>query len=140
MKLSYLSAVLPLLIFASPVSFAKNTCTIESFQSIDIEPTTTAAKIDRENDQIQIKRKPPMRCANITFTTSNTRNRIGHQMANKFEAQYFDNTSATSHSISFDEDKLKAGYIRVGPNNPVEAYVCFTTAETPIKEISCDVK
>ncbi|KOO14168.1 hypothetical protein AKJ18_14525 [Vibrio xuii] len=140
MKSSYVLVALPLLLLGSPASYALNTCTIESFQSIDIEPSTTAAKVDRKNDQIQIKRKPPMRCATITFTTSTTRNRVGHQMANHFEATFIDNTVSTSHSISFDEDDLKAGYIRVGPNTPAEAYVCFSTAGTPIADISCDVQ
>lgn len=140
MKLSYALAALPILLLGSPTSYAQNTCTIESFQSVDVEPDVTAAKIDRKNHQIQIKRKSPMRCANITFTTSTTRNRVSHLMANHFEATYLDHSVSQSHSITFDEDELKAGYIRVGPNNPVEAYVCFSNAETPIADISCDVQ
>ncbi|AIW13368.1 hypothetical protein VITU102760_15245 [Vibrio tubiashii] len=120
-------------------AFAKATCTIEYYQPIDIASETKGGVLDRESGQILIKEKPPMRCANVTFTTSHTRDRVANQMQGSFEAIYFDNQKGQSHSISFNQDEVQAGYIRIGPNNPVEAYICFTTSETPIKEISCDV-
>tara|TARA_Y100001956_G_C4115930_1_gene184894 strand:+ start:1600 stop:2022 length:423 start_codon:yes stop_codon:yes gene_type:complete len=139
MKLRFFPASFLLLCLATPITYAKTTCSIESFHSIDIQPDTSAALVDKEHDQIQIKQKPSMRCANVVFTTSLTRSRVGHEMSDKFEATFFDNTKGTSHSISFDDDAVKAGYVRVGPATPVEAYVCFTTADAPIKTISCDV-
>ncbi|WP_172380390.1 hypothetical protein [Vibrio sp. Vb339] len=118
---------------------AKETCTIEQFQAIDIQPDTKGGVLDKESGQFLITEKPPMRCANITFTTSTTRNRIASQMNNNFEANFYDNQTGSSHSVTFDEDEVKAGYIRIGPNKPAEAYVCFVTSETPIKDITCDV-
>ncbi|EGA69307.1 hypothetical protein VISI1226_02647 [Vibrio sinaloensis DSM 21326] len=124
----------------SPISaYAKHTCTIDNYQSVDIAPDTSGGVLDEETGQFLITQKPPMRCATITFTTSKTRDRIASQMNGSFEATYFDNKTARSHSVTFDEDQLKAGYIRIGPNDPVEAYVCFTTSDTPIKDISCDI-
>ncbi len=122
------------------IASAKETCTIEQFQAIDIQPDAKGGVLDKESGQFLITEKPPMRCANITFTTSTTRNRIASQMNNNFEASFYDNQTGISHSVAFDEDEVKAGYIRIGPNNPVEAYVCFVTSETPIKNITCDVK
>ncbi|MBE8577284.1 hypothetical protein [Vibrio sp. OPT18] len=122
------------------IASAKETCTIEQFQAIDIQPDTKGGVLDKESGQFLITEKPPMRCANITFTTSTTRNRIASQMNNNFEANFYDNQTGSSHSVTFDEDEVKAGYIRIGPNKPAEAYVCFVTSETPIKDITCDVK
>ncbi|CAK3759799.1 MULTISPECIES: hypothetical protein [Vibrio] len=122
------------------IASAKETCTIEQFQAIDIQPDTKGGVLDKESGQFLITEKPPMRCANITFTTSTTRNRIASQMNNNFEANFYDNQTGNSHSVTFDEDEVKAGYIRIGPNKPAEAYVCFVTSETPIKDITCDVK
>ncbi|OQQ03271.1 hypothetical protein BK411_20750 [Vibrio splendidus] len=122
------------------IASAKETCTIEQFQAIDIQPDTKGGVLDKESGQFLITEKPPMRCANITFTTSTTRNRIASQMNGNFEASFYDNQTRSSHSVAFDEDEVQAGYIRIGPNNPVEAYVCFVTSETPIKNITCDVK
>ncbi|PMH06809.1 hypothetical protein [Vibrio splendidus] len=119
---------------------AKETCTIEQFQPVDIQPDTKGGVLDKESGQFLITEKPPMRCANITFTTSTTRNRIASQMNSNFEANFYDNQTGISHSVTFNEDEVQAGYIRIGPNNPVEAYVCFVTSETPIKNIACDVK
>ncbi|CDT28546.1 conserved exported hypothetical protein [Vibrio coralliirubri] len=121
------------------ITSAKETCTIEQFQAIDIQPDTKGGVLDKESGQFLITEKPPMRCANITFTTSTTRNRIASQMNNNFEANFYDNQTGSSHSVTFDEDEVKAGYIRIGPNKPAEAYVCFVTSETPIKDITCDV-
>ncbi|MCY9863457.1 hypothetical protein OTK49_13015 [Vibrio coralliirubri] len=121
------------------IASAKETCTIEQFQAIDIQPDTKGGVLDKESGQFLITEKPPMRCANITFTTSTTRNRIASQMNNNFEANFYDNQTGNSHSVTFDEDEVKAGYIRIGPNKPAEAYVCFVTSETPIKDITCDV-
>ncbi|MFA0404991.1 MULTISPECIES: hypothetical protein [unclassified Vibrio] len=121
------------------IASAKETCTVEQFQAIDIQPDTKGGVIDKESGQFLITEKPPMRCANITFTTSTTRNRIASQMNNNFEANFYDNQTGSSHSVTFDEDEIKAGYIRIGPNKPAEAYVCFVTSETPIKDITCDV-
>ncbi|WP_060983591.1 hypothetical protein [Vibrio splendidus] len=122
------------------IASAKETCAIEQFQAIDIQPDTKGGVLDKESGQFLIAEKPPMRCANITFTTSTTRNRIASQMNNNFEASFYDNQTGISHSVTFDEDEVKAGYIRIGPNKPAEAYVCFVTSETPIKNITCDVK
>ncbi|MDA0155082.1 hypothetical protein OH460_22445 [Vibrio sp. Makdt] len=121
------------------IASAKETCTIEQFQAIDIQPDTKGGVLDKESGQFLITEKPPMRCANITFTTSTTRNRIASQMNNNFEANFYDNQTGSSHSVTFDEGEVKAGYIRIGPNKPAEAYVCFVTSETPIKDITCDV-
>ncbi|WP_333913781.1 hypothetical protein [Vibrio coralliirubri] len=122
------------------IASAKETCIIEQFQAIDIQPDTKGGVLDKESGQFLITEKPPMRCANITFTTSTTRNRIASQMNNNFEANFYDNQTGSSHSVAFDEDEVKAGYIRIGPNKPADAYVCFVTSETPIKDITCDVK
>ncbi|UPR33590.1 hypothetical protein [Vibrio splendidus] len=122
------------------IASAKETCTIEQFQPIDIQPDTKGGVLDKESGQFLVTEKPPMRCANITFTTSTTRNRIASQMNNNFEANFYDNQTGKSHSVAFDEDEVKAGYIRIGPNKPAEAYVCFVTSETPIKDITCDIK
>ena len=119
---------------------AKPSCTIESFEPIDITPETKGGVFDKESGQFLVTQKPMMRCANITFTTAHTRNRVAHLLTQNFEASYFDGKTGQSHSVTFDEDELEAGYIRIGPNNPQIAYVCFTTSETPIKDISCDVK
>ena len=136
-------------LFAFPLAFAvlmptvvsaKETCTVEQFQAIDIQPDTKGGVIDKESGQFLITEKPPMRCATITFTTSTTRNRIVSQMNGNFEASFYDNQTGNSSSATFNEDEVKAGYIRIGPNNPAEAYVCFVTSETPIKDISCYVK
>ena len=130
---------LALTILMPSIASAKETCTIEQFQAIDIQPDTKGGVLDKESGQFLITEKPPMRCANITFTTSTTRNRIASQMNNNFEANFYDNQTGNSHSVTFDEDEVKAGYIRIGPNKPAEAYVCFVTSETPIKDITCDV-
>ncbi|CDU14958.1 conserved exported hypothetical protein [Vibrio coralliirubri] len=130
---------LALLILMPTTASAKETCTIEQFQAIDIQPDTKGGVLDKESGQFLITEKPPMRCANITFTTSTTRNRIASQMNGNFEASFYDNQTGSSHSVAFDEDVVKAGYIRIGPNKPAEAYVCFVTSETPIKDITCDV-
>ena len=122
------------------IASAKETCTIEQFQAIDIQPDAKGGVLDKESGQFLITEKPPMRCANITFTTSTTRNRIASQMNSNFEASFYDGKTGNSHSVTFNEDEVQAGYIRIGPNNPVEAYVCFVTSETPIKSITCDVK
>ncbi|MEL0611032.1 hypothetical protein [Vibrio echinoideorum] len=119
---------------------AKETCTIEQFQAIDIQPDTKGGVLDKESGQFLITEKPPMRCGTVTFTTSTTRNRIASQMNGNFEASFYDGQTGNSHSVTFNEDEVQAGYIRIGPNNPVEAYVCFVTSETPIKNITCDVK
>ncbi|MEZ8235417.1 MULTISPECIES: hypothetical protein [Vibrio] len=119
---------------------AKETCTIEQFQAIDIQPDTKGGVLDKESGQFLITEKPPMRCSTVTFTTSTTRNRIASQMNGNFEASFYDGQTGNSHSVTFNEDEVQAGYIRIGPNNPVEAYVCFVTSETPIKNITCDVK
>jgi|GEM_PF-1052598 len=124
----------------SATIFAKASCTIEYYQAIDVASETQGGVLDEETGQFLIKEKPPMRCANITFSTAHTRDRVASQMHGSFEAVYFDNQKGKSHSISFNQDEVQAGYIRIGPNKPVEAYVCFTTAETPIREISCDVE
>ncbi|WP_086971049.1 hypothetical protein [Vibrio coralliirubri] len=131
---------LALTILMPSIASAKETCTIEQFQAIDIQPDTKGGVLDKESGQFLITEKPPMRCANITFTTSTTRNRIASQMNNNFEANFYDNQTGSSHSVTFDEDEVMAGYIRIGPNTPAEAYVCFVTSETPIKDITCDVK
>ncbi|MFA0378238.1 hypothetical protein AB4517_10425 [Vibrio sp. 10N.222.52.C3] len=131
---------LALTMLMTSIASAKETCTIEQFQAIDIQPDTKGGVLDKESGQFLITEKPPMRCANITFTTSTTRNRIASQMNNNFEANFYDNQMGSSHSVTFDEDEVKAGYIRIGPNKPAEAYVCFVTSETPIKNITCDVK
>ena len=122
------------------LAHAKSSCTIEDFQPIDITPDTKGGVLDKESGQFLINQKPMMRCANITFSTAHTRNRVAHMMNHNFEAYYFDGKTGQSHSATFDEDELKAGYIKIGPNHPKTAYVCFTTSETPIKDISCDVK
>ncbi|MEZ9353858.1 hypothetical protein AB4182_20055 [Vibrio splendidus] len=131
---------LALAILMPTAASAKETCTIEQFQAIDIKPDTKGGVLDKESGQFLITEKPPMRCANITFTTSTTRNRIASQMNGNFEASFYDGKTGNSHSVTFNEDEVQAGYIRIGPNNPVEAYVCFVTSETPIKNITCDVK
>ena len=140
MKSIFLKTTLSLFIFLPVIVSAKETCHIEQFQPVDIQPEISGGVLDKESGQFLITQKPPMRCATVTFSTSTTRNRIADQMSNHFEATYFDNQMSNSHSITFDEDAVKAGYIRVGPNNPVDAYVCFETSETPIKDITCDVK
>ncbi|MEZ8099872.1 hypothetical protein [Vibrio bivalvicida] len=124
----------------SASTYAKAKCTIEHYQPIDVASETKGGVLDEESGQFLIKEKPPMRCANITFSTSHTRDRVANQMQGSFEALYFDNQTSRSYSITFNQDQVKAGYIRIGPNNPAEAYVCFTTSDTPIKEISCDVE
>ncbi|ULN64925.1 hypothetical protein MID13_03750 [Vibrio gigantis] len=131
---------LALAILMPTVASAKETCTIEQFQPIDIQPDTKGGVLDKESGQFLITEKPPMRCANVTFTTSTTRNRIASQMNGNFEASFYDGQIGSSSSASFNEDEVKAGYIRIGPNNPAEAYICFVTSETPIKNITCDVK
>ncbi|WP_192890117.1 hypothetical protein [Vibrio bathopelagicus] len=131
---------LALAILMPTAASAKETCTIEQFQPIDIQPDTKGGVLDKESGQFLITEKPPMRCANITFTTSTTRNRIASQMNSNFEASFYDGQTGNSSLASFNEDEVKAGYIRIGPNNPAEAYICFVTSETPIKDITCDVK
>ncbi|WKY58721.1 hypothetical protein Q5H80_03555 [Vibrio sp. SNU_ST1] len=140
MKLVLFALPLALAILMPTVATAKETCTIEQFQAIDIQPDTKGGVFDKESGQLLITEKPPMRCANITFITSTTRNRIASQMNSKFEASFYDGQTGNSHSVTFNKDEVKAGYIRIGPNNPVEAYVCFVTSETPIRNITCDVK
>ncbi|MEZ8045313.1 hypothetical protein AB6C46_14405 [Vibrio sp. 10N.237.312.C02] len=140
MKLVLFALPLALAILTPTVVTAKETCTIEQFQAIDIQPDTKGGVLDKESGQFLITEKPPMRCANITFITSTTRNRIASQMNRKFEASFYDGQTSNSHSVTFNEDEIQAGYIRIGRNNPVEAYVCFATSETPIKNITCDVK
>ena len=66
------------------IASAKETCTIEQFQAIDIQPDTKGGVLDKESGQFLITEKPPMRCANITFTTSTTRNRIASQNEQQF--------------------------------------------------------
>ncbi|MGR5212196.1 hypothetical protein ACPV4A_16700 [Vibrio rotiferianus] len=127
-------------LISSPIAYAKPSCNIESIQSVDITPETKASVLEKEDGQLLITQKAMTRCANITFTTAHTRNRIAHMMDQSFEATFFDGQQATSRSVVFDEDDLKAGYIKIGPNHPKSAFVCFTTSETPIKDITCDVK
>ncbi len=124
----------------SSLAYAKPSCNVENFQAIDITPEAKGGVLDKESGQFLITEKPMMRCANITFSTNHTRNRVAHMMTQRFEAVYFDGSSSKFHSVTFDEDELKAGYIKVGPNHPKTAYVCFTTSETPISTISCDIK
>lgn len=124
----------------SSLAYAKPSCNVENFQAIDITPEAKGGLLDKESGQFLITEKPMMRCANITFSTNHTRNRVVHMMNQGFEAVYFDGSSSKSHSVTFDEDELKAGYIKVGPNHPKTVYVCFTTSETPISTISCDIK
>ncbi|MCR9907127.1 hypothetical protein NB545_06540, partial [Vibrio campbellii] len=91
---------------------AKPSCTIESFEPIDIAPETRGGVFDKESGQFLVTQKPMMRCANITFTTAHTRNRVAHLLTQNFEAGYFDGKTGQSHSVTFDEDELEAGYIR----------------------------
>ncbi|CDU09420.1 conserved hypothetical protein [Vibrio diabolicus] len=128
------------MMLTSSLAYAKPSCNVENFQAIDITPEAKGGVLDKESGQFLITEKPMMRCANITFSTNHTRNRVAHMMNQGFEAVYFDGSSSKSHSVTFDEDELKAGYIKVGPNHPKTAYVCFTTSETPISTISCDIK
>ena len=123
-----------------PPAHAKQTCTIESYQPIDIPSDTSGGILDEETGQFLVTQKPPMRCASITFTTSKTRDRIASHLSGSFNATYYDEQSTPAYSIEFDENELEAGYIRIGPHTPVEAYVCFSTSETPIKALSCDVQ
>ena len=93
---------------------AKETCTIEQFQAIDIQPDTKGGVLDKESGQFLITEKPPMRCANITFTTSTTRNRIASQMNGNFEASFYDGKTGNSHSVTFNEDEVQAGCCLLG--------------------------
>ncbi|USD40474.1 hypothetical protein J4N42_10465 [Vibrio sp. SCSIO 43135] len=136
----YSIAILSLLTILPTTVFASERCTVDTFQPVDIQPSITGGVYDKESGQFLTTTKPPMRCASVTFYTQVTRNRIARDMGHEFTATYFDGEEGASHSIKFDDDAVKAGYIRVGPNNPATAYLCFTTAETPIQSIRCDVK
>ncbi|MFH4686072.1 hypothetical protein WMY97_00690 [Vibrio diabolicus] len=140
MKFKALFLCVSSMMLTSSLAYAKPSCNVENFQAIDITPEAKGGVLDKESGQFLITEKPMMRCANITFSTNHTRNRVAHMMNRGFEAVYFDGSSSKSHSVTFDEDELKAGYIKVGPNHPKTAYVCFTTSETPISTISCDIK
>ena len=59
-------------LFALPIALAilmptaasaKETCTIEQFQAIDIQPDTKGGVLDKESGQFLITEKPPMRCS-----------------------------------------------------------------------------
>ncbi|MGI3039220.1 hypothetical protein [Vibrio diabolicus] len=140
MKFKALFLCVSSMMLTSSLAYAKPSCNVENFQAIDITPEAKGGLLDKESGQFLITEKPMMRCANITFSTNHTRNRVAHMMNQGFEAVYFDGSSSKSHSVTFDEDELKAGYIKVGPNHPKTAYVCFTTSEPPISTISCDIK
>ncbi|GAA5644444.1 MULTISPECIES: hypothetical protein [Vibrio] len=127
------------LLALSPIAQAASQCQVESFQPIDIEPTVKAVQFDRDSEQAMIVSKPPMRCANVTFTTAVTRGRQVDWLRERFEATYFDGSTRRSHEVNFKQDDLSVSKIRVGPNLPATAYVCFTTSETPISSISCDI-
>ncbi|MCZ8488094.1 hypothetical protein O9992_13800 [Vibrio lentus] len=58
-----------------PGSVCKETCTIEQFQPIDIQPETKGGVLDKSG-QFLITEKPPMRCANNAFHDVYNRNRI----------------------------------------------------------------
>ncbi|MCF7511000.1 hypothetical protein [Vibrio sp. D54] len=140
MKFKYLFLYTIGIMLTSSLSYAKSPCNVESFQAIDITTEVKGGVLDKESGQFLITEKPMMRCANITFSTAHTRNRVAHMMNQGFEAVYYDGNTSKSHSVTFDEDDLKAGYVKIGPNHPKTAYVCFTTSETPINTISCDIK
>ena len=123
----------------SSLATAKPSCSIDAFQPVDITPSIQESLVDKQNRQVVLTQQATMRCANITFSTAYTRNRVAHTMAQSFEATYFDGKQATSRSVTFNEDELRAGYIKIGPRQPRSAYVCFTKSETPINIITCDI-
>ncbi|CAV17742.1 Conserved hypothetical protein [Vibrio atlanticus] len=63
MKLVLFALPLALAILMPTVVTAKETCTIEQFQAIDIQPDTKGGVLDKESGQFLITEKPPMRCA-----------------------------------------------------------------------------
>ena len=76
MKSIFLKTTLSLFIFLPVIVSAKETCHIEQFQPVDIQPEISGGVLDKESGQLLITQKPPMRCATVTFSTSTTRNRI----------------------------------------------------------------
>ena len=95
MKPVFFTLPIVLAILMPTAAAAKETCTIEQFQPIDIQPDTKGGVLDKESGQFLITEKPPMRCGTVTFTTSTTRNRIASQMNGNFEASFYDGKRVT---------------------------------------------
>lgn len=62
-----LMALLLLPSLFSPFVIAKPTCTVNSFQAIDIEPKIETAKYDEKSQTKTVQHQSPMRCAVLLF-------------------------------------------------------------------------
>ncbi|PSU87675.1 hypothetical protein [Photobacterium kishitanii] len=132
--------LMPLLLLPSlfsPFVIAQPTCTVNSFQAINIEPTIEAAKYDEKSQTAEIHHQPPIRCASITFQTAHTLNKVVNAMHDEFEVTYADMTTTQSHLIKFSDDAVDSGYIQLRRHKPQTAYACFSTSSTPITSITC---
>lgn len=114
-------------------------CEVTSIKPIDKQ--NSIAKINsnsRDKSQVILDASPE-RCANISFKTTHTRNRVLREMGDKFKATFIDMSEKYSEKITVSDDIKKAGYVRVGPNVPLDAFVCFGPNEFPILSIECEV-
>ncbi|SMY34699.1 hypothetical protein [Photobacterium andalusiense] len=141
--------LMPLLLLANLFSsavMAQSTCSVTHFEAVNIEPTIEAVNIeptieavkyDQHKQMAAVHHSAPMRCATISFKTSHTLNKVANALNDEFEATYADMKTAKSHLITFSEDDIDSGYIKLRRNEPQTVYACFSTSSTPISSISC---
>lgn len=140
MKRKSWSALLGVLLSYSALANAE--CVVSGFESVD-----QASKVPRvikqgenERGHVVSRRKPPLRCALVTFHTDTTQPRVANDMNHAFSADYVNGREVDSRHVNFPGDQVHTGYITIGPRDSAKAYVCFTHSEVPIASVQCHLR
>lgn len=110
--------------------------TIEQFHDVEqgyrIKGTT-------DGNRSFVAPNPPLRCAEITITSTSRKEKVAIWLREHIEATLIDGREVTATQLNFKQDDVKAGYITFRPQQAVWAYVCFSQDATPIASIECEL-
>ncbi|KJR25389.1 hypothetical protein BOO91_02600 [Vibrio navarrensis] len=125
------------LLSASSVQAADNCqVTIERFHDV-AQGYQVEDNVDGERSSVAPN--PPLRCAEITITSTFRKEKIAIWLREHIEATLIDGREVTATQLNFKKDDVKAGYITFRPQQAVWAYVCFGQDATPIASIECEL-
>jgi hypothetical protein len=124
-------------LIAFNVHAADSQCNVISNQLHDVDNGSEAIK---NSYGYSIRDNPPIRCAEVVFSTKQSYDKVVSWLSDDFTAIYADGSEATSNMVRFNEDDVHAGYIKMKANQPITAYVCFGQSNVPISKIECDIK
>ncbi|WP_230857255.1 hypothetical protein [Vibrio cidicii] len=94
---------------------------------------------NEDGKRSSVAQNPPLRCAEITITSTSRKEKIAIWLREHIEATLIDGRELVASQLNFKKDDVKAGYITFRPQQAVWAYVCFSEDATPIANIECEL-